>query len=131
MLPEATFSAQQPASASLPLLPEDAVATSSHLQQFSAVRKLTRDLQQQGPRYPIQPKLSPCEAGTPTKRIVFTAVYKQKFTQYEEALNNYEHCIDQLLSEQSAEVGVKILVLMSMLLETIYKHLQISQNQNS
>ena len=47
-----TCSAPQSSSASLSRLLEDAVATSSHLQHFSAVRKLTRDLQQQKPRYP-------------------------------------------------------------------------------
>ena len=80
------ISSQLPSSSAsgdaLSLLPQDAVATSSHLQQFSAVRQLSRDLQRITPRHPKRPQLPPCEAGTPTKRIVHTAVHKQKLTQY-------------------------------------------------
>ena len=48
-MPSAT---QTPSSPSLALLPEDAVATTVHLQQFSAVRQQTRDLQQRETRHP-------------------------------------------------------------------------------
>ena len=105
ILPSATFSAPQPSSTPLPLLPEEAVATSSHLQQYSAVRKLTRDLQLQKPRHPKQSQFPPGETGTLTKRIVHTAVYKQKIKQYNEALKHYEQIIDRLLSEQAIELA--------------------------
>ena len=49
MLPTANFSATQSSSRPLPLLTKDAVATLPRLQQFSAVRQLTRDLQQREP----------------------------------------------------------------------------------
>ena len=95
MLPSATISAPQSSSAPLPVLPEDAVATSSHLQQIFAVRKLTQDLQQQKPVIPshhncLQVKLH-------------TAVYKRKLTQYNNTLKQYEQYINQLLSEQATE----------------------------
>ena len=90
MLPSATFSAPQSSSASLPLLPEDAVSTSPHLQQFSSVRKLTRDLQQRKPRHPKRSQLALSEAGTPTKRIVHTAVYEKELNHYNEALKHFE-----------------------------------------
>ena len=48
----------------LPLLLQDAVATSSNLQQFSAVRQLTQDLQKIKTRHPKRPQLSPGETGT-------------------------------------------------------------------
>ena len=38
---------------------------------------MTRDLQQQKLRHPKRPQLPPGEAGTPSKRIVNKAVYKQ------------------------------------------------------
>ena len=103
MLSNTTFSAQQSA-APLPLLPEEFVATSSHMQQFSAVRKLTRDLQQQKPRHRKRPQLPSGEAGTPTKRIRQTGVYKQKLNQYNEARKHFEQYIDQLLSVKAAEL---------------------------
>ena len=77
MLTSATFSSPHSSSASHPLLPEYTAAFSSHLQYFSAVRKMTRDLQQQKLRHPKRPQLPPGEAGTPSKRIVNKAVYKQ------------------------------------------------------
>ena len=46
MLHKAIFSATQSLSASLPLLPADAVATLPQLQQFSAVRHQRRQLPQ-------------------------------------------------------------------------------------
>ena len=45
--------------APLSLLPQDAVATLPHLQQFSAVRQLSRDLQQRKLRHPKRPQLRP------------------------------------------------------------------------
>ena len=105
MLPSATFSPPRSSSAPLSRLPEDAVATSSHYQKFSAVRKLTHDLQQQKLRYFKRPQLPPHEAGTPMKRIVHTTVYKQKLTQYNNALKQNEHFINQLLCEQATELN--------------------------
>ena len=43
---------QSSPSVTLPLLSQDAVANSPHSQQFSAVRQMTRDLQQRKPRDP-------------------------------------------------------------------------------
>ena len=63
---------------------------------------MTRALQQQKHhRHPKRPKLPAGETGTPTKRIVHTAVYKQNVNQYNEALKQY---IDQLLSDQATEL---------------------------
>ena len=56
---------------------------------------MTRDLQQQKPRYPKRPQLSPIEAGTLKKRIAHTAAYKQKVNQYTEALKQYGLYIDK------------------------------------
>ena len=78
MLASATKSSP---SVPLPLLPQDAVATSPHLQQLSAVRHLTHDLQQRKSRHPKRPQMPPAETGTPTKRLVHTIVNKQKLNQ--------------------------------------------------
>ena len=64
LLPSA---AQSSNSAHLPLLPQDAVATSTHL-RFSALRQLTCDLQQRKPRHPKRTQIPPGEAGSPTKK---------------------------------------------------------------
>ena len=104
ILPSTTCNSPQCSSASVPLLPEDAVATSLHLQHSSAVRKLTRDLEHQKPRHLKRSQLSPGEAVTPMKRIVHTAVYKQKLNQYNETLKYYGQYIDQLLSEKVTEL---------------------------
>ena len=87
-----------------PFLPEDDVATSSNLQQFSAVSKLTRNLQQEESRHPKQSQLPPGEADTPTKSIAHKAVYKQQLNHYNEALEHYDQYTDQLLSEQATEL---------------------------
>ena len=70
------------------------VLSSLLLQQFTAVRKLTRNLQQQKPRHHKRSQLPPGEAGTPTKRIVHTGVYKQNLNQYNEALKHYNHIVN-------------------------------------
>ena len=88
----------------LPLLPQDAVTTSPHLQQYLAVRQLTHDLQLRKSRHPKRPQLPPGEAGTPVRRIVHTAVYKQKFSQYNQTLKLYEDHIDELLKQTTAEL---------------------------
>ena len=75
MVPGAT---QSSPSAPLPLLPQDAVVISRHLQQLSAVRQVTRDLQQRKPRHPKRSQLPPGGTGSPIKQIVHTAVNKQK-----------------------------------------------------
>ena len=93
---------------SLPLLAQDVLATSSHLQQFSAIRQLTRDLQKVKPRHPKRPQLAPSEAGAPTKRIVHTVVYKQNVTQYNDAMKLYERYLNQQLTEQAAELDKNI-----------------------
>ena len=90
--------------AALPLLPQDAIAVSSHLQQYSAVRQLTHDLQQRKPRHPNRPQLPPGEAGSPVQRIVHTAIYKQKLHKYNETLKLYEDHIDELLKQTTAEL---------------------------
>ena len=63
----------------LPLLPQDAVATSSHLQQFSAVRQLTGDLHKTKSRHPKRPQPSPGEAGTPSREW-FTMLFVNRNT---------------------------------------------------
>ena len=88
----------------LPLLPQDAVATSPHLQQYFAVRQLTHDLQLRKSRHPKRPQLLPGKAGTPVRRIVHTAVYKQKLYQYNQALKQYEDHINELLKQTTAEL---------------------------
>ena len=85
-------------------LPQDAVAASSHLQQFSAVRQPTRDLQRIKPRHPKRPQLPPGEAGTPTTRNLHTAAYKQSIPQYNYALKLNELYLNQILTEQAAEI---------------------------
>ena len=92
----------------LPLLPQDAVATSPHLQQYSAVRQLTHDLQLRNPRHPKRPQLPPGEAGTPVRRIIHTAVYKQKLSQYNQTLKLYEDHNDELLKQTTAELDKTI-----------------------
>ena len=101
LLPSAT---QSSISSPLSLLPHDAGATSSHLQQFLAVRQLTRDLQQRKQRHPKRPQLPSGEAGSPTKKIFHTAVYKQTLPRYNNALKLFEQNIDQLLFEQDTEL---------------------------
>ena len=105
MLPGAT---QFSSPTLFPRLSQDAVATSPHLQQFSAVRQLIRDLQQRTPRTPKRPHLPPVEAGWPSRRMVQTSVYKQKLNQYNNALKVYEQYINQLLSEQAFEINKNI-----------------------
>ena len=102
LLPSA---AQSSSSVPVPLLPQDAAATSSHLQQFSAVLQLTRDLQQRKPRHLKRPQLSLGEAGTPTKSLVPIAVHKQKLTKCNDSLKLYGHYINQLLTAQAIELN--------------------------
>ena len=52
----------------IPLHPHDAVATSPNLQQFSAVRQLTHDLQIKKPRHPKRPPLSSKGNDPPVRR---------------------------------------------------------------
>ena len=72
-----------------PLHPQDAVATAPNLQQYSAVRQLTNDLQIKKPRHPKRPQLSTGNH-PPVRRLVHTVVYKQKLAQYIDALKLYE-----------------------------------------
>ena len=66
----------------LPLHPQDAVATSPNLQQYSAFRQLTHDLQIKKQRHPRRPQLPSHGNGPPVRRLVHTAVHKQKLAQY-------------------------------------------------
>ena len=59
-------------------------------------------------RHSKRPHLPPSDAGTPSKRIVHTAVNKQKLTQYNNALKQHEQYINQPLSEQATELNKKI-----------------------
>ena len=88
----------------LPLLPQDAFATSPHLQQYSAIRQLTHDLQERKPRHPKRPQLPPGEAGTPVRRIVHTAEYEKNLLQYNTTLKLCENYIDELLKQTTAEL---------------------------
>ena len=86
-------------------MPEAAVGTSSHLQQFSAVRQLTQDLQQRKPGLSKRLQPPPGDAGTPTERNIHTAVYKQKLDQYNNALKLCEQYLNQRLSEPATEIN--------------------------
>ena len=66
--------------------------------------ELTHDLQLRKPRLPKRPQLPPGEAGTPVRRIVHTAVYKQKLFQYNETLKLYDAHIDELLQQTTTEL---------------------------
>ena len=83
----------------LPLLPQDAVATSSHLQQSSVVRQLTRDLQKKNPK---RPQLPPEKLVL--QRTLHTAVYKQKLHHYNNSLKIYEQYLNELILQQAAEL---------------------------
>ena len=95
------FSPVQCSSSSIPPLP---LLLKAHLQQFSAVRQFTNDLQQRTPRHPKRPQLPPGDAGSPIQRSVHTAVYKQELSRYNKELKIYENYIDEFLSKQTAEL---------------------------
>ena len=78
---------QSSASSPPPLLPHDAVASSAHLQHCCAVRQVTRNQFATTKAHIKRPQLPPDEAGSPYKRIIVMAVYKQKVTQYNMLLN--------------------------------------------
>ena len=99
-----TLTSSSSSTTTLPLLPQDAVATSSYLQQYAAVRQLTNDLQQKKPRHPKCPQLPPGEEGTPVIRIVHTAIYKQSFNQCHNTLKPHENYIDEVLNQTTAEL---------------------------
>ena len=88
----------------IPLHPHDAVATSPNLQQFSAVRQLTHDLQIKKPRHPKRPQLSSHGNGPPVRRLVHTVVYKQKLSQYIDALKLYETYLDELIYQTTLQL---------------------------
>ena len=89
----------------IPLHPQYAVATSPNLQQFSAVRQLTHDLQIQKPRHPKRPQLS-LGNGPPARRLVHTVVYKQKLSQYIDALKMYEKHLDELIYQTTLQLDI-------------------------
>ena len=84
--------------------PKDAVATSPHLQQYSAVRQLTRDLQQKKPKHPRRPHLPSDIIQQPVRRLVHSVVYKQKLNQYITALKLYEKHLDALIEQTTFEL---------------------------
>ena len=86
------------------LHPKDAVATSPHFQQYSAVRQLTRDLQQKKPKHPRRLHLPSDIIHQPVRRLVHTVVYKQKLNQYIAALKLYEKHIDELIEQTTFEL---------------------------
>ena len=86
------------------LHPKDAVATSPNLQQYSAVRQLTNDLQRKKPRHPRRPQPPLDGIGPPVRRLVHTAVYKQKIEQYIDALKLYETHLDELIQQTTLEL---------------------------
>ena len=89
----------------IPLHPHDAVATSPNLQQYSAVRQLTNDLQIKKPRHPKRPQLSNGN-GPPVSRLVHTLVYKQKLPQYIDALKFYEKHLDELIYQTTLQLDI-------------------------
>ena len=88
----------------VPLHPHDAVATSPNLQQFSAVRQLTHDLQIRKPRHPKRPQFASHGNVPPVRRLVHTVVYKQKLSQYIDALKMYETHLDELIHQTTLEL---------------------------
>ena len=84
--------------------PQDAVATSPHFQQHSAVRQLTRDLQQKKPKHPKRLHLPSEIIHQPVRRLVHTVVYKQKLNQYITALKVYEKHLDELIEQTTFEL---------------------------
>ena len=89
----------------IPLHPHDAVETSPNLQQFSAVRQLTHDLQIKKPRHPKRPQLSNGN-GPPVRRLVHTVVYKQKLSQNINALKMYEKHLDELIYQTTLQLDI-------------------------
>ena len=90
----------------IPLHPHDAVATSPNLQQFSAVRQLTNDLQIKKPRHPKRPQLSSHGSGPPVRRLVHSVIYKQKLSQYIDALKMYEKHLDELIYQTTLQLDI-------------------------
>ena len=88
----------------LSIHPQDAVATSPNLQQYSAVRQLTNDLQIKKPRHLRRPQLPSDGIRPPIRRLVHTAVYKQKLAQYINALKLYETHLDELIQQTTFEL---------------------------
>ena len=84
--------------------PQDAVATSPHFQQHSAVRQLTRDLQQKKPKHPKRLHLPSEIIQQPVRRLVHSVVYKQKLNQYITALKVYEKHLDELIEQTTFEL---------------------------
>ena len=106
-LPVLSSSLQTPVSMTDPtpfLHPKDAVATSPNLKQYSAVRQLTNDLQLKKPRHPRRPRLPLDGIDPPVRRLVHTAVYKQKLAQYIDALKLYETHLDELIQQTTLEL---------------------------
>ena len=106
-LPVLSSSLQPPVSMTDPTLslhPKDEVATSPNLQQYSAVRQLTNDLQRKKPRHPRRPQLPLDGIGPHVRRLVHTAVYKQKLAQYIDALKLYETHLDELIQQTTLEL---------------------------
>ena len=105
--PVLSSSVSSPASSNSTLFlhPKDAVATTPHFQQYSAVRQLTRDLQQKKPRHPRRPQLPSDGIGKPFRRLVHTVVYKQKLAKYIDALKTYEQQLDELIAQTSFELN--------------------------
>ena len=84
--------------------PQDAVATSPHFQQHSAVRQLTRDLQQKKPKHPKRLHLPSEIIQQPVRRLVHSVVYKQKLNKYITALQVYEKHLDELIAQTTFEL---------------------------
>ena len=101
-LPHPTFLT----TSNIPLHPHDAVATSPNLQQFSAVRQLTHDLQIKKPRHPKRPQLSSYGTNPPVRRLVHSVIYKQKLSQYIDALTMYEKHLDELIYQTTLQLDI-------------------------
>ena len=86
------------------LHPKNAVTTSPNLQQYSAVRQLTTDLLRNKPRHPRRPQPPLDGIGPPVRRLVHTAVYKQKIAQYTDAIKLYETHHDELIQQTTLEL---------------------------
>ena len=52
--------------------------------------------------------MPPGETGTPVRKFVHTAVYKQKLHQYNNTLKLYENCINELSKQKTVELDKTI-----------------------
>ena len=65
---------------------------------------MTNDLQLKKQRHPRRPQLPLDGIGPPVRRLVITAVYKQKLAQYIDALKLYETHLNELFQQNTLDL---------------------------